>query len=117
MKNTNDINEIVPEEVPETSELSDELSDKIKTDRATVADLAEKIAEQTAELANKVSELSHLNGNEGVTGFNPTLAELAEVSEGIRAELQNLGKELDTTLPNRYQASLFARAQEKSAAQ
>jgi hypothetical protein len=92
MRKTDDINKILPEEIEEPSDVSEALSEIIKTDEAQIAVLTEKIAEQTAEFAIKVSELSHMNKNEGATGFNPTLAEMAEVFEGIKTELQELGK-------------------------
>jgi hypothetical protein len=38
----------------------------------------------------KISELSHLN--DGETGFNPTAAEMAEVFEGIKANIKARGK-------------------------
>ena len=74
----------------ETRATSEDLAEKIIADEAKLKSLAEKVAEQTKELEEKISELSHLN--EAETGFNPTAAELASEFEGIKAEIKALGK-------------------------
>ena len=51
----------------------------------------------------KIAELSHVN--DGETGFNPTASEMAEVFEGIRAEIITRGKkEGPKTAPGRGRA-------------
>ncbi len=43
---------------------------------------------KTPTASEELSELSHVN--EGETGFNPTVAEMASVFKGIKAEIEAL---------------------------
>ena len=52
----------------------------------TTEELSEKVRANEA----KISELSHLD--DGETGFNPTIAEMAAVFEGIKAGIKKRGE-------------------------
>ena len=90
MKDIKNINEAAPEEIVETPTALEKLSEKVMEDEAMIINLTEKIAEQTKELEARISDLSHPSG--AGPGFNPTAAELASVSEGIKAEIEALGE-------------------------
>jgi hypothetical protein len=71
-------------------ESNERINEEVSGTPAILKKLSELVAAQNKDMDMKLSELSHIN--EAETGFNPTVAELEAVHEGIKAQIKALGE-------------------------